>query len=61
MKSQPLNDMDKWQTWWIVTGPKLPHNELRFTDRIFLAPLSEADFQDAKKRRPPVLKMDASL
>ncbi|ASQ13129.1 hypothetical protein CDO22_24600 (plasmid) [Sinorhizobium meliloti] len=53
--------MERWQTWWIITGPKLPPNELRFTDRIFLAPLSEADFQDAKKRRPPVIKLDASL
>ncbi|MQU84810.1 hypothetical protein [Sinorhizobium meliloti] len=61
MKNQPLDGMERWQTWWIITGPKLPPNELRFTDRIFLAPLSEADFQDAKKRRPPVIKLDASL
>lgn len=61
MKTQTIINIERWQTWWIVTGPKLPSSELRFTDRIVLAPLSEADFQDAKKRRSPVLKMDASL
>lgn len=61
MKPQTKVEMEQGQTWWIVTGPKLPPSELRFTDRIVLAPLTEADFQDAKKRRPPVLKMDGSL
>ena len=61
MKSERISDIEKWQTWWIVTGPKLPSVELRFTERILLAPLSEPDFQDMKKRRSPVIEMDASL
>lgn len=61
LKPQPPNKLERWQTWWIVTGPRLPLSEFRFTDRIFLAPLSEADFQDAKQRRSPVFKMEASF
>ncbi|MEI2383712.1 hypothetical protein [Breoghania sp. JC706] len=61
MKTQTVNNIERWQTWWVVTGPKLPLSELKFSDHIVLAPLSEADFQEAKTRRPPVLKLDASL
>lgn len=61
MSPQSSKTLERWQTWWIVTGPKLPLSEFRFTDRIFLAPLSEAEFQDAKERRPPVFKLAASL
>ncbi|CAN7479444.1 hypothetical protein LJR011_003490 [Agrobacterium tumefaciens] len=61
MRSQSSAVADQWQTWWIITGPKLPADEFRFSDRIVLAPLSDAAFEDSKKVRPPVMKMEASL
>ncbi|MGL4091205.1 hypothetical protein [Agrobacterium cavarae] len=61
MQSQSSPVADQWQTWWIITGPKLPGKEFRFSDRIVLAPLSDAAFEDSKKVRPPVIKMEASL
>ncbi|MGA1803364.1 hypothetical protein [Rhizobium sp. HT1-10] len=60
MRPQPPTQ-ELWLTWWIVTGPKLPHEEFRFTDQIVFAPLSQEAFNDSKERRAPVFKMNASL
>lgn len=60
LKSKSSNKIH-WQTWWMVTGPKLPSQEMRFEDRIFLAPLTETDFQHSKRRRAPVMTLEASL
>lgn len=57
----PSKPVEQWQTWWIITGPKLPIKEMRFTDRIHLAPLTEDDFQATKKSRAPNLELEASL
>lgn len=61
MPSHSSSVTEQWQTWWIVTGPQLPREEFRFSDRIVLAPLTDVEFESAKKGRPPVMKMEASF
>ncbi|WBO22866.1 hypothetical protein [Sphingomonas abietis] len=43
----------KWQTWWTIAGPKLPTAELMLRQGIFIAPMSEDDFNRSKGEATP--------
>jgi hypothetical protein len=61
MKRHKSGKLLQWQTWWCITGPRLPDREYRFTDRIILAPIPPEDFERLKAHRAPNLNLTPSL
>lgn len=50
----PSDDTPYWQTWWSIAGPKLPNEEIQVLSRVFIAPLSDQDFEQKKLDRHPI-------
>jgi hypothetical protein len=50
----------KWQTWWMVAGPRLPQSEYILLPGIVLAPLTDETFEKHKKEGTPVPTIKAS-
>lgn len=50
----------RWQSMWLIIGPRLPQSEIKLCNDIYLAPLSEEFFQHIKEESTPVPKLAMS-
>lgn len=50
----------KWQTWWLIAGPRLPRTEIVLFPGVVLASLDEEAFENQKTSGVPVPSLKAS-
>lgn len=51
----------RWETWWALAGPKLPHKAVKIEPwGIIIAPLTDEEFKNIKSFRAPSPSLSAS-